>query len=297
MKVISISKKKFQELEPLVLSRNVLNTEAKMYDFKYRNEEKILKSLYLLDGAVFANKLYTIEMLDSNKDYLPTSFLIPDSLCAVNHDIVGFTIPKFNGINLTDVLNDKKLDIKEHIYYLKKIGEILYQLQNIRTYTPLSDIYINDLHASNFLADLHKRELKVIDLDSCKIADNKSFPSKYLYTCSILNYSNKYKTIDSNGIEYIIPDSNTDLFCYIMEILNYLYKDKLSDLKINEFYEYLNYLESIGINKELINIFSKVVNNCDNENPIYLLDSLTYEQVGRASSVVYKKVKSKNKNI
>ena len=294
MKVISISKKKFRELDHMILSKNVTNTEAKILNLNYKNQEKILKALYYLDGPIFANKLYTIEMLDNNKEFLPTSFLIPDYLCAVNNEIIGFTIPKFNGINLSDILCDMKISPKEHIYYLKKIGEILNQLNSIRTYTPLKNIYINDLHDSNFLVDLNKKELKVIDLDSCKIEDNKVFPSKYLGKNSILNYSTKYKKNDiASYMGYVVPDANSDLFCYNMVILNYLSKDKVSSYGLNDFYEYLNYLEYIGINRDLINSFAKIVNNCDNDNPIYYLDSLTDEQVYKASKQVFNKVKSK----
>ena len=45
MKIISISKKKFEELEHIILSKDVFNTEAKIYDFNYKGEDKILKSL------------------------------------------------------------------------------------------------------------------------------------------------------------------------------------------------------------------------------------------------------------
>lgn len=82
MKIINISKKKFQELKKIDLSREIFNTEGTIYDFEYRGEKKILKTLYTLNGYTFANKLYTIEMLDSNKEYLPSSFYIPDYLCA-----------------------------------------------------------------------------------------------------------------------------------------------------------------------------------------------------------------------
>ena len=221
MKIISISKSKYKELKELVLPREVLNTEARIIDFTYKNQEKVLKALYILEGNRFANKLYTIEMLDNYKEYLPTSFLIPDYLCAVNGQVIGFTIPKFNGVNLSSILIDNEINKKEQIYYLKKIGEILEQLQSIRTYTELKTIYINDLHEGNFLVDLNKRELKVIDLDSCKINGNEIFPSKYLNEISILNNSNKYKINRRPGAGYIVPDNNSDLFCYNTIILNY----------------------------------------------------------------------------
>lgn len=292
MKIITLSKKRFEELEKIRLSKEIFNTEAAIYDFNYRGENKILKSLYTLNGPTFANKLYTIEMLDSNKEYLPSSFVIPDYLCTVNGNVTGFTMPKIEGTNLTTILSNDNANYKEQIYYLKKIGEILNQLHNIRKYTPLKEIYINDLHDSNFIVDNNNRELKVIDLDSCKIGSNKPFAARFLTPFSIINGIEKYKInedLNSNG--HMIADSNTDLYCYCSIILNYLYGKKIGNMQIDNFYEYLNYLESIGINKELINIFGKLLDNCKNENPLNYLDSLTSEQIYRAKESVYSKVK------
>jgi len=293
MNIISISEKKFKELKQINLSKNIFNTEATIYDFDYKGSNKVLKKLYTINGYTFANKLYTIEMLDNNKDYLPSSFVIPDYLCTVNSEIKGFTMPKVDGVNLGDILKCLDVSYKEQIYYLKKIGEILNQLHNIRRYTPLKDIYINDLHESNFIVDNKNKELKVIDLDSCKIGSNEPFAARFLTPISIISDVNKYKiNKDPNSNGYIIPDSNTDLYCYSMIILNYLYGGKASNFNIEEFYEYLNYLESIGLNKDLINIFNKIlISNCKNENPVNYLDSLTSEQVYRSKSSVYKVLK------
>lgn len=293
MKIISISKKKFEELERLSLSREIFNTEGTMYDFDYRGNKKILKTLYTLNGYTFANKLYTIEMLDSNKEYLPSSFYIPDYLCTVEGKVIGFTIPKIEGTNLSTILTSKDINYKEQIYYLKKIGEILTQLHNIRKYTPLKDIYINDLHDSNFIVDNNNRELKVIDLDSCKIGSNEPFAARFLTPVSMICGVEKYKVNEdkhSNG--YIVPNSDSDIYCYCMIILNYLYGNKVNNIGIENFYEYLNYLEAIGVNKELIDIFGNLFTNCKNENPVNYLDSLTSEQICRAKKLVYDKAKN-----
>ena len=253
MKIITLSKKKFENLTKVNLSKEIFNTEGNIYDFEYRGNKKILKTLYTLNGYTFANKLYTIEMLDSNKQYLPSSFYIPDYLCTVDGHVVGFTVPKIEGVNLSTILSSKDINYKEQIYYLKKIGEILNQLHNIRKYTPLKEIYINDLHESNFIVDNNNRELKVIDLDSCKIGSNEPFAARFLTPISMINGVEKYKInedINSNG--YIVPNSDSDLYCYSMIILNYLFGDKVNNIGIENFYEYLNYLEYIGMNKELL---------------------------------------------
>lgn len=271
MKIINLSKKKFQELEKLNLSREIFNLEGIIYDFNYRGNPKILKTLYHLSGPIFANKLYTLEMLDSNKEYLPSNFYIPDSLCTVDSKVIGFTVPKIEGTTLSTILGSKEVSYKEQIYYLKKIGEILNQLHYIRKNTPLKDIYINDLHDSNFIVDNKNRELKVIDLDSCKIGDNKSFASRFLTPASIINGIEKYKlNKDMNSNGHMIADSNTDLYCYCITILNYLYGyriESIGSIGIEKYFEYLNYL-----------------------------DSLTGEQICRAKKLVYDKSKNKIRN-
>jgi hypothetical protein len=98
MKVTSISRKAFERLERMQLSRNVRNTEAVIYDYSTRLSptQKVFKKLHHQNGPVFGNKLFTLEMLDSNKDHLPPYFCIPDSLVTVGGVVQGFTLPKIS---------------------------------------------------------------------------------------------------------------------------------------------------------------------------------------------------------
>ena len=232
-------------------------------------------------------------MLDINQEYLPENFYIPDSLVTVADTIEGFTVPYIDGINPAIILKSK-MNCKEQIYYLKKVGEILEQMHNIRTYTPLTDFYINDLHEGNFIVNPKKREINVVDLDSSKIGDNMVFASHYLIPSSLLNnVNNKYQIIseEKNNYHtgYVFPDENTDLYCYAMMILNYLYGSNVNNFKLEEYYEYLNYLESINVNHELISVFEKLLVNTNNENPVDYLNSLNEEQIYRSRKIVYEK--------
>lgn len=291
MKIITLSKSKFEQLEPLKLSKESTNTEGRIYDFNYRGAHKIIKKLHYESGKVFANKLYTIEMLDTYKEYLPDSFYKPDYLISVSGDIKGFTVPFVEGTNLTDILNDKSKDYKEKIYYLKKIGELLEQMHVIRKYSPLKDLYINDLHDSNFIVNEQKRQLYVIDLDSCKIANNNSSPARFLTASSLLNNVNgKYNINQDDSIyAHVIADSNSDLYCYNIMILNYLYGDNVDRMSILEFYKYLNYLDDLKLNPNLLEAFGNLVINKKNINPEMYLSSLTYEQIGRSKKMIYQK--------
>jgi len=288
MKTINISEKRLASLEPLKLSKNVFNTESCVYNLDYRGTKKVLKILFNDKGPLFANKLYTVEMLDHYKEYLPESFLYPDSQVSISGHVRGFTIPYFEGVNLADLLKDKSIDVKEKIYYLTKTGEILNQLKNIRKYSPLKEIYINDLYESNIMINPNNKELKIVDLDSCKILNNDPFPGRRLNKNPFLdNKPHKYiyNTEEEQG--FIAANENSDLFCYNVMILNYLYSGNILEMSMNEFYKYLNYLESLEFDKELLDKFEKIALTCDNQNPYHLLDGITYKQTYKAKKLVY----------
>lgn len=309
MKQINISRKEFEKLAKLELPKEVLNTESKIYEYDFRRQNKILKYFYINKGEYFANKMYTVEMLDNYKEYLPETFVIPDYMVSVNNEAVGFTVPKVEGIPLVSILNNYKMDRQDQLDYLKKVGGILNQLKGIRKYTPLKDIYLNDINESNFIVKPTNREVKVIDLDSVKIQNNGIFPAKYLLGCELLsNQPKKYvpnpNTTKENDYKYetnypkfneglIIPSEETDIFCYTMMILNYLYGRNVTKFSLEEYFEYLNYLEYIGFPKNLINQFESIVTNPHSENPVGFLDELTSENIYRANNKVYSQAKNK----
>lgn len=85
-------------------------------------------------------------------------------------NVISISKKKFaEGENLASVLVDPNVSIKEQVYYLKQIGGILDQLKMIRKYTPVKDLYLNDLHESNFIANSKNKAIRVVALDGCKI--------------------------------------------------------------------------------------------------------------------------------
>ena len=303
MKTTNISKAKYEKLRKLQLPKNVTNTEGKLLLVDLNGKQKVFKNLYRLKGPIFANKLYTLEMLNEYNDILPNEFVIPDSLISVKGEINGFTIPYIRGINLSVILENTDIPNREKINYLKKVGEVLEKLNHVRKYTSLDNVFVNDLHSDNILIDSNK-EIKFIDLDSSKISDNKPFPSKYLCEGSLISHlsHSKYPKYNKDskvndkynyrkGFGFYDANENTDLYCYIIMILKFLYQSNINIMNITEYYDYINYLGKIGFNNNLINAFLKIVDNCDNENPMNSLNSLNDELIARASIKVYKKVK------
>ena len=164
-------------------------------------------------------------------------------------------------------------------------------MQNIRKYTNLNNFYLGDIHEDNFLVERDKQEIYIVDLDSCKIAGNKSFPGRYLTNSSLIKYnSTKYQTLSQTDdlADYKI-DENTDIYCYIIMILNYLYDGRVDRLSLDKFYDFINYLEDIKVNIELIECFNKIVVGGNNINPCNYLYTLTPKQVAGARRLYKKK--------
>lgn len=291
MQIINMSKTKLNSLEPLVLPKNVTSTQCELFKYPYYGKEKLLKKLHRTDGIIFANKLYTIEALNANKDSMPSNFVLPESLVSINKKIEAFTMKYIKGINLSVILNNPDITYEEKIHYLKSIGRILEQMQNIRKYTNLNNFYLGAIHEDNFLVERDKQEVYIVDLDSCKIAGNKSFPGRYLTNSSLIKYNNtKYQTLSQTDdlADYKI-DENTDIYCYIIMILNYLYDGRVDRLSLDKFYDFINYLEDIKVNIELIECFNKIVVGGNNINPCNYLDTLTPKQVAGARRLYKKK--------
>ena len=291
MQIINMSKTKLNSLEPLILPKNVTSTECELFKYPYYGKEKLLKKLHRTDGIIFANKLYTIEALNANKDSMPSNFILPESLVSINKKIEAFTMKYIKGINLSVILNNPDITYEEKIHYLKSLGRILEQMQNIRKYTNLNNFYLGDIHEDNFLVERDKQEVYIVDLDSCKIAGNKSFPGRYLTNSSLIKYNNtKYQTLSQTDdlADYKI-DENTDIYCYIIMILNYLYDGRVDRLSLDKFYDFINYLEDIKVNIELIECFNKIVVGGNNINPCNYLDTLTPKQVAGARRLYKKK--------
>lgn len=198
-------------------------------------------------------------------------------LVSIKGEITAFGMPKIKGDNLNTLLKDIKAPVELQLYFLEEIGKLLNKLKNIRLHTPLKDIYLNDLQECNFVVNPYSKDLYAIDLDSCKIAGNIPSPARYLTKNSLLNNAiHKYEiNKDPNIQTHIIENETSDLYCYIIIILNYLYGENLNNITIEEFYEYLTYLEDLKINSKLLEIFESIVNYHEHQNPLEEIQSLT----------------------
>lgn len=280
MKITNISQQKASNLRKYDIK--CINTEAILYYFsmkkKWIKEDKIFKKFFVTNGKEFSNKMYTINSLIDYKDEINiTELVIPDCLVSINTNIVGYAMDLVDGINLSQVIYNSKIDIKEKIRILKQFGEVLNKMDNVRKYTSINDFYIGDIHEENIMVD-NNGNIKIIDLDSCKILNNLASPTRYLQSLKRkgIIFNQKYN-IDCINTDIITPNIQTDYYCYIILLLNTLYQGDITKLDMKDFYLYLDFLKSIGINKELIDNFNNIYTSKPNENIDYLLDSIGKE--------------------
>lgn len=270
MEIVKISKKAYKELEYYDEG-----FEGCLYILELKNrwnkEKKLLKELYQLNDKTFSNKLLTISTLINYKHKLSCDELVlPEKLAVVGSQVMGFTMPYIESISLYDALKSD-IPTKEKIEYLKGVGSILRKLEDIRKYSGFGEIYLGDIHEKNFIID-KDRKVKAIDLDSAKIKNNQPFPSRYLYTSSgIGNFPSKYPSTEY-GIN--IANEDSDLYCYITLILNFISGIDTSKLSLKEFYNYIQFLSDKGISKEFLDTVEIVYSNKKNENPDIYLDEL-----------------------
>ena len=297
MEVYNISRKLYESL--IKYETNTLNTESELFIVpeknKWNNNHIILKRFSNTKGDYFGNKLYTINSLINSKDKIGIEEIVfPDKLAIYNKEIIGITMKLINGVNLDYILSNSNYTPTFKKELLIQVGQILNKLKSVRIYNNIKDFFIGDLHEGNFVYNFDTKEINVVDMDSCKINGNKPFPSKYLYRSKIIKeLSHKYKTTDNIYFPEYIPDENTDYFCYIMMILNYLSGTVIEKMNYNEYYTYLDYLNSLGYNLELLTIFENVYSNKDNTNPVDYLDTLPndYKTLALSNYNVYKTIK------
>lgn len=276
MEALNISEKQFSKLLTHKLPSEVLSSECNLYILKKEltdmKKATIFKRFLIDEGEYFGNKLLTINyLIDSAKEINMDELVLPEKLVIVNDRVVGYLMRYIkNNINLTSLLKDNKYSIETKKQYLKQIGEIIDKLNNLKLYN--QGFYLGDLHDGNFIVDKGSKKLYAIDMDSCKVGHNMASHSRYLLTN--INYKTlplKYPRDDKHNY---IPNLNTEYACYITTVLNFIADGPTQKLSINQYYNYLNYLNMIGFSNDLLESFGSIYTNFNNTSPLNYIDQI-----------------------
>lgn len=261
------------------------NTSGYLKIVNYFNRKMVIKKI---DPIRCDEVISKVLFLNRYKNLMPSNFVIPEFLVLLDNKDLYMAIDYINGNNLGDVLKDKNINIRDKKIYLSYIGNTLEEMRHMRENPLLSDFCLGDLHEDNFIVS--NKKLYTIDLDEAKI-DSISPIVSYLQVGSLFSYLHTDKYIIEDYNPYFVKykvDYNTDMYCYIMVILNFLYGDNVNNMNINDFYCYLDYLYKIGIDSSLLECFNSISSSDDNINPMNYIDSLTSNQFYRAKKIVYK---------
>ena len=281
MERINVSSSELDEITPLLESHKNVGEYilcGKHYILKFLESSKAYRD----------NSIYVLEKLDSCRSLFPKEFCLPEYWIESSGKLEAFLMPKItDSLTLRTVLKSSYFSHKEKIKYLKELGALLRKCDNLRQKKGMRNFAIGDLQETNVLVAPGKETIKVIDMDTCRIGQSASSQALYLTPFSLVMYvPSKYKIVRSLG--YFETNRETDLFCYIMIILNYLFDSTMTNMSLENFYYNLNQLDYSDVNHELLSIFYGIINRGQNDNPDYLLDTIDDKTFSKIRSYVLK---------
>lgn len=282
MRVENFSKSKFKSLQEMYISKKIINIEAKFYIYKEKktNELKVLKIFYDNSSENMGDKIDVIGSLIQNKDLINMDELIlPDYLVSVSSEICGYAMPFVeNNVNLKIMLESSGVQLKEKLELLKQVYFILDKIMNNKHMK--GNFYLVDIHEANFVLDVDDCKVKAVDMDSCYINGSYYPFSKYFAGNDMMyNYPHKYP-VNPRTMNFI-PSNNIMFASFIMMLLNTISGEKAYNFSLQQFYDYLTFLEYNGVDKTLIDQIESIYStsldvNLDIENLKYLDCSKDY---------------------
>ena len=273
MIVVNVTKRQLRKMPLLNLSRNIVNTEAKLYihNFKrdYGHLNELLKIYYNQSEGYIADKIAVITRLIAAFEKNPMPELVtPTSLVSLDGEISGFAMPYIeDNVNLALFLNNPKIKLELKLQWLKEILTILIKINDSHELD--GKFFLGDIHEANFIWDITDQIVKVVDMDSSYFIGGPIPISKVTTFNNLLErFPNKYVMDEESG--KFIPNKDITSVSFLYMLLNVLSGCKDSyRWSYNEFYSYLSFLKKKEVSKELLDIIANIYTggNIDIYNP------------------------------
>lgn len=277
MKIRAYTEREFRKLKKMELHPLISHSECELFiieDKEYwKKHHTLVKQFKQINGEYFSNKLYTIHALIDNKPILGIDELVlPSSLFAIDGEIQGYTMPYIEeNFNLGLLLKSKTVSLGKKMIALQKIGQLLEKLMKLEGLE--GSFYLGDIHEGNFIFDINKGIYRAVDLDSCRIGNNRPSSAQYLsLNRKLEDFIVKYPVFKMDQfISFYENNEETTILCYIYMILNTISGIKIHELSVEEYYNYLQYLKDRGVPGELIDMFALIYTPSRNKIDIELL--------------------------
>ena len=265
VKDLDLNRWQYRRLKMFFIDENATHTEGVFYHYPH-NEKYLIKMYLTKNEELLRKKCNQVSSIIDNKDEIKIPELIlPESLVFVKDEFKGIVIPKVDGFNLSIVLNGY-FPLSHKIDYLKQVGQILKKIEEVDNRFNLA---FSDVWPDNFMITNDK--VVGIDTDSINIFNYLGRTNDYLQRNPWIKSLEKYPC-EGNIIK---ASSNTDIFAYIMIILNTISKVPIYRLTLDMYKKYLDFLDHIGVNNSLLEAFESIcIDKKDNINPLIALDTL-----------------------
>ena len=226
-----------------------LNTESNIYIYNKRII-KIFKKIYMLDI-----KEKIIDFLDENRIVLNENLeeiLLPLFKVNIDKKFSGYGMKFLTGESLEKYLAREDISFENKKLVLIKIGEFLEKMKLLREKdSKFANLFVNDMHPGNIMVE--NGNIKFLDVDSFSVSSDYSCPSYYL---SLLTYSpmfhlEKYR----KDVRKILPNEESDMYCYIMIVEEFLTGLNLRGKSYSSYLYYLKKFKELGMKSELIDSF------------------------------------------
>lgn len=287
MKKIQLNKNQFEKLVKYEIHEEIKNNESYIYLYNHNELLKIFKDN---DKNFLLNKLYVLNKLFYIKENLKFDELVlPNKLIELDNNPAGYSMDfiKYN-TNIGRILSNNNISFEDKKFILKQISKILRKIELDKTLQELS-FHLGDIHEYNFIYDNKYNTIRAIDLDSAYVKGVEAPHSMFLtMNDKLWDFPNKYP-LDQNNRH--ISNNNTTILCFIYMYLNTLTNEYVPDLSIGKFCEILNMLNSIGVNKKILDSFFNIYLPNDNYLDYELLDSITESQYNKFKELQLKNVK------
>ena len=281
MEEVYLRTRDYDHLEEIILPSSSWHSEA--YFYKNPKDPNEIYKIYhnYTDPKYMNSKIIALSNLERfDKETKIPNIVYPSKALFIAKTFRGIALPKIDGTNASIVLDARYVPLSNKILILKQIGTIL---SNIRKYAKDKNAAYADVHGDNFMVEginyLNYQDTSTIntvgiDSESMKLYDSPGITNFYLYNNGNIYDIDKYEA-NIQGIT--LPDSNTDIYCFIMMILKLISgEEDIYLFPVEDYYRYLDYLDKLGFDSHLLESFASVYqNDKDNIDPLPYLDQLT----------------------
>lgn len=198
--------------------------------------------------------LYSIKKIKSK---LCDRYILPINILKQNNSIIGYTMKYVKGNRLDSFLYSADSDT------VSKSFSTIYK-DIVSLHHDIKGFSMCDLHEDNIIVS-DENVLHYIDLDGWYNGDGKGRNSRYLSMSfeRLKHIPKKYK-IDAKRL--VLADFNSDIFCLIIIIINYImnYKISFAELQIDVATNYLSFLFRSGISSDFVRMVETLYSTKEN---------------------------------